>query len=91
MTGHNFLNRHNYIVNGIDNNPECDLCAHGYIQDTEHIIAECPRLMGLRLQIFGQHILHPPYTFISTGQLLAFLHRSGLQAVDWRAPPVPPS
>lgn len=83
MTGHNYLARHSYIVNPTDNSPICSLCDHGYIQDTEHIIAECPYFLGLRCDIFGQHLLVPPFNDLAVGKVLSYLHQSGVEALAW--------
>ena len=83
MTGHNFLRRHNNIV---DPNEAaiCDLCGFGdYVQDTEHILSECPYFLGLRSDLFQQHILVPPFDDLPIGKLLTFLFLSNLPALAW--------
>ena len=82
MTGHNFLKRHNNVVDP-NEAPTCDLCDFGYIQDTEHIVAECPYFLGLRCDLFNQHLLVPPFDDIPIGKLLTFLFLSNLPALAW--------
>lgn len=51
ITGHNFLKRHEALVNKTDD-VECRLC----LEDEEssyHIVAECPALAECRLRVFG--------------------------------------
>lgn len=83
MTGHNHLARHNNIICPIEASPFCSLCDHGYTQDTEHIVAECPRLMGIRQDIFSQRLLTPPFDGLPIGKVLAFLRQSNLRALAW--------
>ena len=58
ITGHNFLNRHESIVAGVEEEEDglCRLC----LEDEEssfHVFAECPALAARRLDIFGTHVL----------------------------------
>ena len=84
MTGHNHLARHNNIVDP-NESPTCSLCDFGYPQDTAHIIGECPdpHLMKIRIDIFGERYIVPPFNHLATGKVLAFLLQSGLSALDW--------
>ena len=84
MTGHNYLQRHNNIVDPNDN-PSCPLCDYGYPQDTAHIIGECPypHLVKIRVTLFGERVLYPPYTNLPLHKVLTFLIQSGLPALDW--------
>ena len=55
ITGHNFLKRHDSLVNKDDDN-ECRLC----LEDTEtsfHIVAECPALAEPRLRTLGTVVI----------------------------------
>ena len=57
ITGHNFYNRHNHIVNPAEfPDPSCRKCS--YIEETPyHIITECPALKTIRFKFFGCYIL----------------------------------
>ena len=58
ITGHNFLNRHEALVNKTGD-ADCRLC----LEDEEtaiHVIAECPALARPRLQTFGKCFLALP-------------------------------
>ena len=82
MTGHNFLNRHNFLVKPEEVDPTCQKCAHGYIQDTEHIIAKCPYYLGLRTTLFNRLQLDPPFDDLPIQKVLDFLSQSGLEALS---------
>lgn len=81
MTGHNFLNRHNFIVRPEEANPLCSLCDSGEFQDSEHILAKCPYFLGLRQRIFHHFVLEAPFDDLAIGDVLSYLHQSGLEAV----------
>ena len=65
LTGHNFLNYHEFLVHGDREEVDlmCELCDYNYVQTSAHIIGECPseRLMELRKNLFGFHLLEPPF------------------------------
>ena len=82
MTGHNHLGRHSNIVDPTSN-PICSLCDFGYVQDTQHIIAECPYFLGLRSDIFNEYVIVPPFDHLPIGKVLQFLHQSELDALVW--------
>ena len=84
MTGHNHLARHNYVVDPTEN-PTCTLCDFGYPQDTAHIVGECPdpHLTQIRIDLFGERYMEPPFDHLAPGKVLAFLLQSGLPALDW--------
>ena len=65
MTGHNYLNWHEFIVRGAEEevDPMCYMCDHNYSQTTAHIIGECPALIGPRLEVFSLHVMEPPFNF----------------------------
>ena len=65
ITGHNFLNRHEFLVYGRENevDPKCELCDFNYDQTSQHIIGECPALIGPRLEVFSLHTMEPPFNF----------------------------
>ena len=84
MTGHNHLARHNHIVDP-NEDPECKLCNNGYPQTTAHIMGECPNphLTQIRVSLFGERYIPPPYTHLAIGKVLAFQLQSGVSALDW--------
>ena len=84
MSGHNHLGRHCNIVDP-DYNPICQLCDFDYVQDTQHVIAECPYFLGLRSNLFYWPYLRPPFNHLPIGKVLAFLHQSELLALVWDA------
>ena len=61
----------------------CDLCDFGYVQDTKHIISECPYFLGLRCELFQQRILYAPFDDLPIGKLLRFMFLSNLPALAW--------
>ena len=84
MTGHNHMARHNHIVD-VEADAICRLCDYNYVQDTEHIMAECPYFLGLRLDLFHQCLLTPPFNGLPIVKVLAFLHQSNLLALEWKS------
>ena len=65
VTGHNLLNRHQYLVNrGTDHEvyPFCRYCDEDE-ETSFHLVAECPAFARLRREIFGHHTLTIPFTF----------------------------
>ena len=84
MTGHNHMARHNHIVD-VNADAICRLCYYNYVQDTEHIIAECPCLMSIRVDLFHQRLLTPPFNGLPIAKVLAFLRQSNLFALDWKS------
>ena len=91
ITGHNYAKRHQFLINtkkglldpDLDiNQSMCSLC--GEAQETSfHILAECSRLMPLRLQIFGTHTLTPPFVSLKSHQLVAFLRGAPADALKF--------
>ena len=79
-TGHAFLNRHNFICYGIDDevyDPMCEFCDLNYLQTPAHILAKCPSFLGLRAEIFKVLDPEPPFLF-PISKVSQFLHLSGL-------------
>ena len=87
ITGHNFLNRHNFIVHGLHEevDPMCELCDYNYSQTTAHIIGECPALTGARLEVFSLYTIEPPFNF-TIRAIVKFLHRAGIAALSMEEP-----
>ena len=84
MTGHNFLARHNYVVDN-DLDPHCPLCTLDYIQDSCHFFAECPIFLDIRLTLFKHRVLEPPFDDLPISDVLKFLLQSGSEALAWVA------
>ena len=84
VTGHNFLNRHEFIVRGqVDEeaDPMCHMCDYNYSQTTAHIIGECPALVGPRLEVFGLHTMEPPFNF-PIRAIIKFLQLAEIEALN---------
>ena len=84
-TGHCFLNRHQFLVHGAEDeayDPACDLCDYNYSQTSAHVIYECPYFLGLRAQLLGTYIEDPPYVFPQS-KVVRFLRESGIMALQW--------
>ena len=84
MTGHNYLNRHQFVVHGAKDesrDPMCELCDFNYVQTSAHVLGECPspRLMELREELFGSKILEPPF-MLPIPAILKFLQSAGIEA-----------
>ena len=104
LTGHGFLNRHNFLVFGPNDEevyPECDLCGgiNGKAPDQTfgHIFAECPIFFEIRAQIFGVYTLDPPFIYPKS-KICQFLKETGIEELQWEdieeeeeAPAVPSS
>ena len=66
ITGHNYLNRHQFLIYGPEDeevDPKCDRCDFNYDQTSQHIIGECPAFLGPRLDVFSLHVMEPPFNF----------------------------
>ena len=76
ITGHNFLKRHDSLVNKDDDN-ECRLC----LEDTEtsfHIVAECPALAEPRLRTFGTLFLKQNALQWSSKEIASFIREASI-------------
>ena len=84
LTGHNYLNRHQFLVFGDKEevDPMCELCDFNFVQTSAHIIGECPssHLMELRKRLFGAHILEPPFT-LPLPAVFDFLKQAKIEAL----------
>ena len=85
-TGHNFLNRQEFLVHGAEDeayDPSCDFCDYNYSQTSAHVITECPYFLGLRAQTLGILVqLVPPYVFPHS-KVVQFLREAGIMALSW--------
>ena len=81
ITGHNFLNRHENVINQA-HNPTCRLCNDGE-ESSWHIFGECPALWRKRLEAFGHQFLDN-YPKWKPSQFLKFLSNSGLSEMNKR-------
>ena len=83
ITGHNFLNRHQFIVYGLQEevDPKCELCDFNYDQTSQHIIGECPALLGPRLDVFSLHMMEPPFNF-PISAIIKFLRLAEIEALN---------
>ena len=83
-TGHNFLNRHEFVVFGAteERDPMCEYCDYNYVQTSAHVIGECPspQLMEARVQFFGFQFMEPPF-MLPIPAVLKFLQSAGIEAL----------
>ncbi|MEO0337460.1 MAG: ribonuclease H family protein, partial [Pseudomonadota bacterium] len=78
ITGHNFMKRHEALVNGTTDN-ECRLC----LEDEEtsfHCIAECPALARPRQEIFGTPFQTTPLQW-SVTQVVSFVRETSIDSL----------
>ena len=73
LTGHNFLKRHNALVDHTDD-AECRLCLEEE-ETTFHVVAECDALVSARTNAFSERYLNLPLQW-STHQLASFLREA---------------
>ena len=81
ITGHNFMRRHQSIVDlGY---PEMDICWCRYCDDGEestyHLMSECDAFANERRVAFGHWELEPPYE-VTPGAILEFLRLTKIEA-----------
>ena len=59
LTGHNFLRRHQAIVNKLPSeDAQCRFCnSDGVVEDSFHIIKRCPQFSELRKEVMGREFL----------------------------------
>ena len=78
ITGHNFMKRHESLVNE-DTDNECRLC----LEDEEtslHIMAECPALARVRQQVFGTPFQSTPLQW-STKEIVSFVREASIDSL----------
>lgn len=81
ITGHNFLNRHNHILNpDLCPEPICRKC--GLEPETSsHIIIDCPALMAVRFESFKTIQLNPNPKWTTT-KLVKFITNPAIQSLN---------
>ena len=84
LTGHNFLKRHQSLIDGDEEAPDkwCNFCGGGGEQTTEHIMSFCEALASLRLEVFGDPSPRQPFTEIKLGNLFLFLKEAKIKSLE---------
>ena len=85
LSGHCFLNRHNFLVYGPNDqsyDPKCQFCDMNMDQTPEHLLSDCGYFLLQRLEIFGAYTVDPPYT-IQICKLVKFLQLIGIESLQW--------
>lgn len=84
ITGHNFMARHECIVqNGkeIQNEAACSYCKiEGEVESTYHIFAKCDAFGILRQGIFGLDRLEIPFEKIKATKIVNFIRNTNIEA-----------
>ena len=87
VTGHNWLERHDFIVN-YDTYPEqhegtaiCPHCCED-IESSQHIIGECPAFARIRLKHFGAVHITPPFTDIKPVVLMKYMRDLNIPQIE---------
>ncbi len=75
ITGHNFLRRHNSLIDDGATYSECRLCLEDE-ETSHHIVAECPALGYARFQVFGVIALKQPLVW--SGEMVRFIRESSI-------------
>lgn len=76
LTGHNFLNRHLYIM-GLSDSERCTKCNFG-VESAEHVLCECPAYEAARYKAFRNRYLSPAdVKDVSWKSILTFAKESG--------------
>ena len=84
MTGHNFMARHQSLVDtGVDTTEDAR-CTHCNIEDCKetsfHVLAECPAFGTLRFQIWHQVTLEHPFNNLKNKDIIRFMKQSAIPA-----------
>ena len=91
ITGHNYARRHQFFIDTTKGEVDpildqhrklCSLCGEGE-ETSSHLLAECSRLMPLRLSIFGKLTLEPPFLDLKSSQLVSFLRGAPIDALKF--------
>ena len=82
ITGHNFLNRHNFLLNNpntLDN--FCRLCEMEP-ETSSHVICGCPCLHSYRVEAFQEHFLDIKRPTWTPQQLIKFSNLDLIKALE---------
>ena len=90
MTGHNYMNRHQYLIKtnqrhyvpDPEDTPTCPYCGQGE-ETSEHIIAECGNFNHIRFKHFGSYQLQFPFTSLKKNSIVGFLRESNIDALTF--------
>ena len=80
LTGHNFLQYHESLVNGTGDDNDCRLCLEE-AESSHHIMAECPALAEPRLKVFGATTLDVTSTRWTTKEIVSFLREASIDSL----------
>ena len=80
ITGHNFLNRHQAIIDKSDKKV-CRYCAKGE-ESTEHIMSYCDKFATERQLLFNDPYPAPPYTNLPFEQVVTFLKMAKINTLE---------
>lgn len=84
ITGHNFLNRQNAIVDGIEEDHSewevamCSYCDSEGEESTYHILTECEFYRTKREEVFGERYLEHPFK-IKARKMLEFIQLDDIE------------
>ena len=78
ITGHNFMKRHESLVNGDEENM-CRLCLEEE-ETSFHVMAECPALARPRLEVFGTPFQRTPLQW-TTKQVVSFVREASIDGL----------
>ena len=80
------MNRHEFVIKGpIDEEVDLmwHLCDYNYSQTSAHIIGECAALVAPRLEVFGLHVMEPPFNF-PIRAIIKFLEKAEVEALNMK-------
>ena len=84
-TGHNWLKRHDFIVQNNcypkEDEARCRFCEEDE-ESSFHILAECPAFARSRLSILGNYKLNPPFHNLKPAQILKFLRKIEIEPIE---------
>jgi hypothetical protein len=85
ITGHNFMLRHQSLINSEISDNFCRLCDDHEPESSQHIICECPALGIQRMKTFGYPVLstEPEWT---TNSLATFLNTTKIRTLEEENP-----
>ena len=82
LTGHNFMKRHQAIVNKLSQvEAQCRFCnEEGVVEDSFHIIKRCPQFADIRNEIMGRSYL--TYEIIKWDVIHEFISREEVASLE---------